>query len=59
MGLFGRRSRRKGVPDDPALLAEAAAYVDNPNGYGYLGFCRMGADGGRGSCAPGPRGVSG
>ncbi|MDK9501209.1 hypothetical protein QEZ40_007581 [Streptomyces katrae] len=45
MGLFGRRSRRGGVPDDPALLAEAAAnpggsvaeidttYIDDPNGY--------------------------
>ncbi|AZM93686.1 hypothetical protein [Streptomyces sp. W1SF4] len=45
MGLFGRRSRRRGIPDDPALLAEAAAnpggsvaeidtaYVDDPNGY--------------------------
>lgn len=45
MGLFGSRSRRKGIPDEPALLAEAAAnpggsvaeidpaYVDDPNGY--------------------------
>ncbi|WP_405820177.1 hypothetical protein OG241_31950 [Streptomyces sp. NBC_01390] len=45
MGLFGSRSRRKGIPNEPALLAEAAehpggsvaeidpTYIDDPNGY--------------------------
>lgn len=45
MGLFGSRSRRKGIPDEPALRAAAAenpggsvaeidpSYIDDPNGY--------------------------
>lgn len=45
MGLFGSRSRRKGIPNDPSLLAAAAenpggsvaeidpAHIDDPNGY--------------------------
>ncbi|MEU6448385.1 hypothetical protein [Streptomyces sp. NPDC046979] len=45
MGHFGRRSQRKGIPKNPALLAAAAehpggsvaeidpSYVDDPNGY--------------------------
>lgn len=45
VGRFGSRSRRKGIPNEPALLAAAAGnpggsvaeidptYVDNPNGY--------------------------
>ncbi len=45
MGRFDRRSRRKGIPDDPALRAAAAenpggsvaeidpTYIDDPNGY--------------------------
>ncbi|MFE0906151.1 hypothetical protein [Streptomyces rochei] len=45
VGRFGSRSRRKGIPNEPALLAAAAenpggsvaeidpTYVDNPNGY--------------------------
>ncbi|QIY76247.1 hypothetical protein HEP84_52605 [Streptomyces sp. RLB1-33] len=45
MGRFGSRSRRKGIPNEPALLAAAAenpggsvaeidpTYIDDPNGY--------------------------
>ncbi|MFF3609730.1 hypothetical protein [Streptomyces sp. NPDC002463] len=45
MGLSGWRGRRKGIPDEPALLAAAAenpggsvaeidpTYIDDPNGY--------------------------
>ncbi|MFI1658636.1 hypothetical protein ACH4ZU_27595 [Streptomyces sp. NPDC020472] len=45
MGLFGARNRRKGIPDEPGLLAAAAenpggsvaeidpTYIDDPNGY--------------------------
>ncbi|MFE2365464.1 hypothetical protein [Streptomyces virginiae] len=45
MGRFGRLSRRRGIPDEPALLAAAAenpggsvaeidpTYIDDPNGY--------------------------
>ncbi|WP_371589400.1 hypothetical protein [Streptomyces virginiae] len=45
MGLFGSRGRRKGIPNEPALLAAAAenpggsvaeidtTYIDDPDGY--------------------------
>ncbi|MGX1364931.1 hypothetical protein RKD19_000290 [Streptomyces canus] len=45
VGLFGSRGRRKGIPNEPALLAAAAenpggsvaeidpTYIDDPNGY--------------------------